>query len=45
VRTVWVQLESGRQFLAQVESVAYDPQTGRRCLLRHLAPGDAPDTR
>ena len=42
VRTVWVYLEDGRQFLAQVERVAFDPKTGRRCLLSHLAPGVLP---
>jgi hypothetical protein len=44
VRTVWVHLEDGSRFLVQVEDVAYDPRTGRRCLLRHIAPGYAPGT-
>jgi hypothetical protein len=42
VRTVWVHLKRGSRFLAQVEDVAYDPKTGRRCLLRPIAPGCVP---
>ena len=44
VRTVWVHLEDSRRFLAHIEDVTYDPKTGRRCLLRQIAPGDIPGT-